>query len=168
MKWYQSLIVFILSWSVCACTPSTDATATPTFKAETPIRVPATTTPTPPEIPLATFTPSPTQTFTSTPTLTPLPPPTSTAVPTPDIQFGADRSYIKVGMCVVFVWEVENSKAVYFYAEGESWKDKTVLPHDGREECRKESTMYYLRVIGFDDAVEIRGINIPVEPLPGL
>jgi plastocyanin len=89
-------------------------------------------------------------------------------LPIPDIQFSADRSYIKVGMCVVFTWEVENGKAVYFYAEGEPWEDKLVSSSDSREECRTESTMYYLRVVGFDDAVEIRKIHIPVEPMPGL
>jgi hypothetical protein len=71
-------------------------------------------------------------------------------------------------MCVVFTWDVENSKAVYFYAEGESWEDKLVSPSNSREECRKESTMYYLRVVGLDGAVEIREIHIPVEPMPGL
>ena len=167
MKWYRFLIVFLLLWLVGACTPSTDAIATPTFEIETPTLVPPTLTPIPTNIPTATFTPSPTQTSTSTPTFTPLPP-TSAPVPTPDIQFSADRSYIKVGMCVVFAWEVKNSKAVYFYAEGESWAGKIVSPHDSREECRKESTMYHLRVIGFDDAVEIREIHIPVESLPGL
>lgn len=89
-------------------------------------------------------------------------------MPTPDIHFSADRSNIKVGMCVVFTWEVENSKSVYFYAEGERWKDNVVSPHDSREECRKASTMYYLRVVGFDDTVETREIHIPVEPMPGL
>jgi len=71
-------------------------------------------------------------------------------------------------MCVVFTWEVENSKGVYFYAAGESWEDKMVSPSDRREECRKESAMYYLRVISLDDTVEIREIHIPVEPMPGL
>ena len=89
-------------------------------------------------------------------------------IPTADVQFGADRSYIKVGMCVVFSWQVENSKAVYFYAEGEWGEDKIVSPHDSRKECRTESTRYYLRAIGFDDAVEMREIHIPVEPMPGL
>jgi hypothetical protein len=92
----------------------------------------------------------------------------SSPMPTPDIQFSANRSYIKVGMCVVFTWNVENGKAVYFYAEGEPWQDKAVLRHDSREECRKKSTMYYLRVVSFGDTVEIRKIHIPVEPLPGL
>ena len=93
---------------------------------------------------------------------------TPTPIPTLDIQFRADRSYIKVGMCVVFSWHVENSKAVYFYTEGELGEDKVVSPRDSREECRKESTMYYLRVISLDDTMEIREIHIPVEPMPGL
>jgi hypothetical protein len=122
MKKYQSWFVFILPLILAACSPLTDAMATPT----------------------------------------------SIPMPTPSIQFGADRSYIKVGMCVVFTWEVENSKAVYFYAEGELWEDKLVSSRESREECRKESTMYYLRVIGLDDTVNIREIHIPVEPMPGL
>lgn len=92
----------------------------------------------------------------------------SLPIPRSDIHFSADRSYIKVGMCVVFTWNVKNSKAVYFYAEGEPWEDRMVSPHDSREECRKESTMYYLRVVGFNDAVQIREIHIPVESMPGL
>jgi len=93
---------------------------------------------------------------------------TPTLIPAPDIQFSADRSYIKAGMCVVFTWHVDNSKAIYFYAEGEMGEDKMVSASDSREECRKESTMYYLRVVSLDDTVEIREIHIPVESMPGL
>ncbi len=69
---------------------------------------------------------------------------------------------------MVFTWEVKNGKAVYFYAEGEPWADNAVPEKDSRQECRKETTTYYLRVIKLDDTVEIREIRIPVEPMPGL
>lgn len=167
MKWYQFWMVFVFSLTVNACSPSIDAMATPPVVTEIPTLVPSPVTPTATDIPLATCTPAPTQTSPSTPTSTPLPP-TSTPIPTPDIQFSADRSYIKVGMCVVFTWEVGNSKTVYFYAEGEPWEDRMVSSSGNREECRQESTMYYLRVVGLNDTVEIREIHVPVEPMPGL
>jgi hypothetical protein len=170
MKGHQIWIAPIL-WLVVACSAAPERIAKPTVLTNTPLPATATFTPTPPptDIFTVTFTPTPTKiaTSTPTPTFTPLPP-TFTPLPTPGIQFGADRSYIKVGMCVVFTWKVENSKAVYFYAEGELGEDKLVLPSDSREECRQESTMYYLRVISLDDTVEIRQIHIPVEPMPGL
>jgi hypothetical protein len=31
-----------------------------------------------------------------------------------------------------------------------------------------ETTVYYLRVVRFDDTIEIREIKIPVEAMPGL
>jgi len=86
----------------------------------------------------------------------------------PDIKFSADRSYIKVGMCIVFTWKVENSREVYFYTEEEPWQDKAVATTDSRQVCQKETTTYYLRVVKTDGAIEVRKIRIPVEPLPGL
>jgi plastocyanin len=88
--------------------------------------------------------------------------------PSPDIKFGSDRSYIKVGMCVVFTWEVENAETVYFYVEDEPWENNAVSMKDSREECRMKTTTYYLRVVRSDNTVEIREIRIPVESMPGL
>ena len=84
------------------------------------------------------------------------------------IVFKADRSYIKVGMCVNFTWEVNGAKAVYFYDGNEAWQDKAVTPSDTRKVCQQKNTTYYLRVIMPDDTLEIRQIKIPVEAMPGL
>lgn len=84
------------------------------------------------------------------------------------IEFHADRSIIKVGMCVNFTWEVEEAKAVYFYAEGEPWPDNRVPGKETRQVCLKETTTYFLRVAKPDDTIEIKRIRIPVEAMPGL
>ena len=88
--------------------------------------------------------------------------------PSPGIHFSADRSIIKVGMCVVFTWEVEEAKEVYFYTEDEQWPDKGVAAKDSRQVCQRESKTYYLRAVKLDDTVEVREIRIPVEAMPGL
>jgi hypothetical protein len=71
-------------------------------------------------------------------------------------------------MCVVFTWEVEEAKEVYFYAEDEQWPDKSAPTKDSRQVCQRESKTYYLRVVKLDDTVEVREIRIPVEAMPGL
>jgi ABC-type amino acid transport substrate-binding protein/uncharacterized protein affecting Mg2+/Co2+ transport len=59
-------------------------------------------------------------------TATPLP----TQTPSPNIQFTVDRTQIKQGECVTFAWNVENVQAVYFYANGQDWRQHGVGGQD--------------------------------------
>ena len=96
---------------------------------------------------------------------TPTPRPTQT--PSPNISFTVDRTSIKAGECVTFSWNVQNVKAVYFYADGESWQQNGVAGTGSSVECPPQTTTYYLRVVNPDDSVEVRQITIQVEPVVG-
>jgi heat shock protein HslJ len=95
-------------------------------------------------------------------TVTPAP----TQTPSPGISYSVDRDHIQAGECVVLVWSVENVKAVYFYEEDERWQDSGVSGEGRRQECPPHSTTYYLRVVKPDNSVEVRHINVYVEPAP--
>jgi hypothetical protein len=168
--WFVLLIL-----AVSGCGASTQSLATSVIETTTwPASVTLTATSTPKNFPVATFIPMPIiHTPTASSTLLPsIQTPTATSQaehpPSPGIKFSSNRSYIKVGMCVVFTWEVENAKKVYFYVEEEPWEINAVSVKDSREECRTETTTYYLRVLRPDNTIEIREIRIPVEPMPGL
>jgi ABC-type amino acid transport substrate-binding protein/uncharacterized protein affecting Mg2+/Co2+ transport len=93
-------------------------------------------------------------------TATPLP----TQTPSPNIQFTVDRTQIKQGECVTFAWNVENVQAVYFYANGQDWRQHGVGGQDERTECPSYTTTYNLRVVFRDGTTEVRQITIYVEP----
>jgi polar amino acid transport system substrate-binding protein len=97
------------------------------------------------------------------PTVTPAP----TNTPTPGIVFTVDRDQIKQGECVNFYWKVDNVKEVYFYAEGEDWRDNGVAGEGNRKECPPVITTYYLRVVLRDNSVVTQSITIYVEPVTG-
>jgi polar amino acid transport system substrate-binding protein len=97
------------------------------------------------------------------PTATPAP----TQTPSPGISFRADRIHIKAGERVVFTWDVENIKAVYFYAKGEPWEKNGVAGHDRRDVYPQTTTTYELRVVKRDNSVETRQIRIKVDPVVG-
>lgn len=90
-----------------------------------------------------------------------------TQTPTPGVLFTVNSSEIKAGECVEFYWKVENVQAVYFYAEGQDWKDNGVAGEDRRQECPTETTTYYLRVAHHDGSVEVQQITITVKPATG-
>jgi hypothetical protein len=90
------------------------------------------------------------------------PPPTQT--PSPNIQFTVDRTQIKQGECVTFAWSVDNVQAVYFYANGQDWRQHGVGGQDKRTECPSATTTYNLRVVYRDGSTELRQITIYVEP----
>jgi polar amino acid transport system substrate-binding protein len=96
------------------------------------------------------------------PTVTPAP----TQTPVPGITFTVDRTNIKQGECVIFSWKVENVKEVYFYKEGDPWKDNGVAGEGKQQECPPVTTTYYLRVVKLDNSVELRQITIYVEGQP--
>jgi hypothetical protein len=81
------------------------------------------------------------------------------------ITFTVDRTQIKAGECVNFYWKVENVQEVYFYAEGEDWRDNGVTGEGTRQECPPVTWAYYLRVVKLDGSVETPKITIYVEPV---
>jgi hypothetical protein len=93
----------------------------------------------------------------------PTPTPTLTQTPT----FGADRTRITAGECIVFTWNVEHVKEVYFYAQGEPWETHGVTGQDSQQVCPADTTAYALRIVHLDDSVAIRWITIKVEPASG-
>ena len=93
----------------------------------------------------------------------PTPTPWVTQTPVAGISFTVDRTNIKQGECVTFQWNVENVNAVYFYAEGEDWRNNGVGGQGSRQECPQQDTTYYLRVEKRDGTVETRQIRIYVE-----
>ncbi len=99
----------------------------------------------------------------ASPTATPRP----TQTPSADIRFTVDRTSIKRGECVTFAWDVQNVKEVYFYAEGEDWRQKGVAGKGSQVECPPDTTTYYLRVVKRDGTVEVPSITIYVEPVVG-
>jgi plastocyanin len=85
------------------------------------------------------------------------------------IAFNADRTNIQSGECVTFHWKVENVREVYFFAEGQRWKDHGVTGEEQRRVCPPHTTTYKLRVVKRDNSVEIRQIPIQVQagaPIP--
>jgi heat shock protein HslJ len=95
------------------------------------------------------------------PTVTPAP----TNTPTPGITFTVTNDQIKQGECVTFSWKVENVKEVYFYAEGEDWRDNGVAGEGSQQECPPVTITYYLRVVLRDNSVVTQSIKIYVQPV---
>ena len=94
--------------------------------------------------------------------------PTPTAAPTsppsPSISFTVDRTNITAGECVVFSWNVQNVKAVYFYAEGQDPQDHGVAGQGSQTECPPQTTAYYLTVVYPDNTSQTQAITINVAP----
>ncbi len=86
-----------------------------------------------------------------------------TQTPSPGIDFTVDRTNIERGECVTFSWNVSNVREVYFYSEGENWQNNGVAGQGSRQECPKQDTTYYLRVVKNDNSVDTRQIRIYVE-----
>ena len=96
---------------------------------------------------------------------TPTPRPTQT--PAADISFSADRTAINAGECVVFRWNVQNVNAVFFYQQGQPYRNFGVAGVDSRTMCPPSTTTFELRVERRDGSVEVRQITIAVSPVPG-
>ncbi len=84
----------------------------------------------------------------------------------PIIRFTADRTLIQPGETVTFRWHVEGVQAVYFYAEGERWREHGAVGEGQNQVCLSQTTTYCLRVIKRDDSVEVRKIAVQVQPQP--
>jgi len=76
--------------------------------------------------------------------------------------FAADRLSIGAGESVTFRWNVEGVKAVYFFAEGQPWKEHGVVGVGEQKVSPAQTTAYRLRVLRRDDSVEVRSIAIQV------
>ena len=90
--------------------------------------------------------------------------PQPTQTPSPSIDFRVDRNNVLQGECVNFTWNVQGSRAVYFYALGEPWQNSQVPPQSTRQVCPPNTTTFYLRVVRNDGNVEERQIPITVRP----
>ncbi len=98
------------------------------------------------------------------PPITATPRPTQT--PAPQIEFSADDTSIRAGQPVLFRWNVENVREVYFFREGQNWWEHGVAGQGSRTEYPSRDTSYFLRVVKRDNTVELREIRISVAPAP--
>lgn len=94
---------------------------------------------------------------------TPTPMPTQT--PTTDITFTANPTSIRAGERVVFSWAVRNARAVFFYEQGQDWRNHGVIGQASAERFPQQTTVYELRVVRLDESVDIRQIRIDVTPV---
>lgn len=94
------------------------------------------------------------------------PTPAPTATPSASIQFTVDRTSITSGECVTFSWNVQNARAVYFYALGEPFSQNEVPNVFQQQECPAATTTYELRVLRLDNQTETRQIRIDVAQPP--
>jgi hypothetical protein len=76
--------------------------------------------------------------------------------------FSVDKTEIQPGECVTFRWQVEGVKEVYFFAEGEGWRDHGVAGVAEHQVCPARTTTYRLRVVRANDSVEEHGIEVHV------
>jgi hypothetical protein len=89
----------------------------------------------------------------------------ATATPPPatgNVIFTADRSQVAPGERVVFTWQVQSARAVYFYANGEDPTSRSVALSGQAQVFPQATTTYTLRVDNFNNTIEIRQIVITV------
>ncbi|MCB0054364.1 MAG: hypothetical protein KDE24_33005, partial [Caldilinea sp.] len=89
--------------------------------------------------------------------------PMPTQTPVPGIVFYADRTNIVSGEPVTFFWQVDNVREVYFYADGDDWRDNGVAGTGQQIEYPDRTTTYNLRVVKRDGSVEVRSITVSVQ-----
>ena len=95
---------------------------------------------------------------------TPTPAPTQT--PVASINFTANPTTITAGQSVLFQWSVSNVQAVFFYHEGQDWRNHGVAGVGQSTEFPPRTMDYYLRVVQRDGSVVVRTIRITVNPAP--
>ncbi|MCZ2114583.1 MAG: transporter substrate-binding domain-containing protein [Anaerolineae bacterium] len=96
----------------------------------------------------------------------PTPTPPATAAPSAGISFSANRTTIRSGECVQFIWQVTQAESVYFYAQGQIPEQNQVTASGERSECPPATMFYNLRVVSSDGTSDIRSIRIDVDPAP--
>jgi len=95
---------------------------------------------------------------------TPTPAPTQT--PVPNINFTANPTTITAGQSVLFQWSVSNVQAVFFFHEGQDWRNHGVAGVGQSTEFPPRTMDYFLRVVQRDGSVVLRTIRITVNPAP--
>jgi len=90
--------------------------------------------------------------------------PKPTQTPVPDIDFEAHPTTITEGQSVLFEWDTDNVKEVYFYHDGQNWWEHPVDDDGESTEWPPYSMKYYLYVIQKNDSVTVREILITVNP----
>jgi plastocyanin len=85
------------------------------------------------------------------------------------MRFTVDRQQINPGECVTFYWNTRDTQDVYFYREGEMWRDNRVDPNPSHTSvCPKSTSPHFLWVSGDGGMTEVRSITIWVgEPQRG-
>ena len=78
----------------------------------------------------------------------------------PIIRFRADRDVIQPGESATLRWHVENVQAVYFFTEGERWREHGVVGDGEQQVSPAQTTTYCLRVINRDDSLEIHYLTV--------
>jgi polar amino acid transport system substrate-binding protein len=96
----------------------------------------------------------------------PSPTPAPTPTPVSGINFTVDRTNIRAGECVNFRWDVINVRAVYFYKEGQDFRQHGVAGQSGQRECPQRTTTYYLHVDKRDGTAVVPAITIYVQSDP--
>ncbi len=79
--------------------------------------------------------------------------------------FSVDTTTVEPGECATFRWYVEGVKAVYFFAEGQSWPNHGVAGVAEQKVCPAQTTTYRLRVVRADDSIEEHEITVQVRVL---
>lgn len=92
------------------------------------------------------------------PTLTPAPTQTPSAV----IVFETDRQVVDEGESVTFGWSAQGAEQLYFYAQGQDWRNNPVSNPGARQVWPPHSSSYHLRVVFPRGAVTVREIPIEV------
>jgi len=95
---------------------------------------------------------------------TPTPPPTDT--PAPNVAFTADPTTITAGQSVLFRWDTQSAKYVYFYHDGQKWSEHPVEDDGKATEYPPYTMNYNLHVVHKDGSIVDRTILITVNPAP--
>ena len=90
--------------------------------------------------------------------------PAPTQTPVPSINFTANPTTITAGQSVLFQWSVSNVQAVFFFHEGQDWRNHGVAGVGQSTEFPPRTMDYYLRVVQRDSSVVVRTIRITVNP----
>ena len=96
----------------------------------------------------------------------PGPVPQPTATPIQGIDFTVDRTSIRAGECVNFRWNVTNVAAVFFYKEGQDFRQHGVAGQSSQRECPQHTTTYYLHVDKRDGTAVVPAITVYVQSDP--
>lgn len=87
-----------------------------------------------------------------------------TGTPLPDVILVASPLEVSRGEDVAVSWSARQAKAAYFYRAGQAWREHPVEINGSAILHPQDTTTYELRVVKWDDTVEIRRITIEIIP----